>query len=168
MPRRREGRRPQAGEREEKENLMTSIGFFLYFSFLSFSLFPPFFGIACPSFSCSNRYSRGQTTEWGRWILETTGGTAREKGRATIAPHTAAPTAAFFFLLLSPLSFALPLRLPLSPPSHLVSSLLHRSPLRNERKRNQGPNLGGLFGRQSGTIDGFSYSKANKEKAVKW
>ena len=32
----------------------------------------------------------------------------------------------------------------------------------------QGPNLGGLFGRQSGTIDGFSYSKANKEKAVQW
>lgn len=32
----------------------------------------------------------------------------------------------------------------------------------------QGPNLGGLFGRQSGTIEGFSYSKANKEKAVLW
>lgn len=32
----------------------------------------------------------------------------------------------------------------------------------------QGPNLGGLFGRQSGTMDGFSYSKANKEKAVHW
>jgi len=32
----------------------------------------------------------------------------------------------------------------------------------------QGPNLGGLFGRQSGTIEGFSYSKANKEKAVHW
>lgn len=35
-------------------------------------------------------------------------------------------------------------------------------------KNNQGPNLGGLFGRQSGTIEGFSYSKANKEKAVNW
>lgn len=32
----------------------------------------------------------------------------------------------------------------------------------------QGPNLGGLFGRQSGTMEGFSYSKANKEKAVHW
>ena len=32
----------------------------------------------------------------------------------------------------------------------------------------QGPNLGGLFGRQSGTAEGFSYSKANKEKAVHW
>lgn len=32
----------------------------------------------------------------------------------------------------------------------------------------QGPNLGGLFGRQSGTMPGFSYSKANKEKAVIW
>ena len=32
----------------------------------------------------------------------------------------------------------------------------------------QGPNLGGIFGRQSGTIEGFSYSKANKEKAVHW
>ena len=32
----------------------------------------------------------------------------------------------------------------------------------------QGPNLGGLFGRQSGTAEGFSDSKANKEKAVHW
>jgi cytochrome c len=32
----------------------------------------------------------------------------------------------------------------------------------------QGPNLGGLFGRVSGTAAGFSYSKANKEKAVAW
>eukprot|EP00210_Caulerpa_lentillifera_P002544 g2441.t1 len=32
----------------------------------------------------------------------------------------------------------------------------------------QGPNLGGLFGRTSGTIPGFSYSKANKEKQVLW
>lgn len=36
------------------------------------------------------------------------------------------------------------------------------------KTENQGPNLGGLFGRQSGTIEGFSYSKANKEKAVQW
>lgn len=32
----------------------------------------------------------------------------------------------------------------------------------------QGPNLGGLFGRVSGNAEGFSYSKANKEKAVEW
>jgi len=32
----------------------------------------------------------------------------------------------------------------------------------------QGPNLGGLFGRTSGTIAGFAYSKANKEKAITW
>ena len=36
------------------------------------------------------------------------------------------------------------------------------------RARAQGPNLGGLFGRQSGQAEGFSYSKANKEKAVLW
>ena len=39
---------------------------------------------------------------------------------------------------------------------------------KKQKTPHQGPNLGGLFGRQSGTIDGFSYSKANKEKAVKW
>ncbi|GAX80889.1 hypothetical protein CEUSTIGMA_g8324.t1 [Chlamydomonas eustigma] len=33
---------------------------------------------------------------------------------------------------------------------------------------NQGPNLGGIFGRTSGTVAGFSYSKANKEMAVEW
>eukprot|EP00897_Mesotaenium_endlicherianum_P004416 jgi/Mesen1/4001/ME000211S03189 len=32
----------------------------------------------------------------------------------------------------------------------------------------QGPNLGGLFGRQSGTAAGYSYSAANKNKAVHW
>ncbi|GIL80549.1 hypothetical protein Vretimale_16025 [Volvox reticuliferus] len=32
----------------------------------------------------------------------------------------------------------------------------------------QGPNLGGLFGRTSGTAPGFAYSKANKEMAVEW
>jgi cytochrome c2 len=32
----------------------------------------------------------------------------------------------------------------------------------------QGPNLGGLFGRTSGTQAGFAYSKANKEKAITW
>eukprot|EP00192_Tetraselmis_astigmatica_P017959 CAMPEP_0117665818 /NCGR_PEP_ID=MMETSP0804-20121206/10025_1 /TAXON_ID=1074897 /ORGANISM="Tetraselmis astigmatica, Strain CCMP880" /LENGTH=112 /DNA_ID=CAMNT_0005473281 /DNA_START=69 /DNA_END=407 /DNA_ORIENTATION=+ len=32
----------------------------------------------------------------------------------------------------------------------------------------QGPNLGGLFGRTSGTTEGFAYSKANKEASVLW
>jgi cytochrome c2 len=32
----------------------------------------------------------------------------------------------------------------------------------------QGPNLGGLFGRTSGTVANFAYSKANKEKAITW
>lgn len=31
-----------------------------------------------------------------------------------------------------------------------------------------GPNLGGLFGRTSGTAAGYSYSAANKSKAVVW
>jgi len=31
-----------------------------------------------------------------------------------------------------------------------------------------GPNLHGLFGRQSGTTAGYSYSAANKNKAVDW
>ncbi|AES93874.1 Cytochrome c [Medicago truncatula] len=32
----------------------------------------------------------------------------------------------------------------------------------------QGPNLNGLFGRQSGTTPGYSYSAANKNMAVNW
>eukprot|EP00218_Dolichomastix_sp_CCMP3274_P010808 CAMPEP_0170132472 /NCGR_PEP_ID=MMETSP0033_2-20121228/340_1 /TAXON_ID=195969 /ORGANISM="Dolichomastix tenuilepis, Strain CCMP3274" /LENGTH=113 /DNA_ID=CAMNT_0010367839 /DNA_START=11 /DNA_END=352 /DNA_ORIENTATION=+ len=32
----------------------------------------------------------------------------------------------------------------------------------------QGPNLGGLFGRTSGTTEGFSYSAANKNAAISW
>jgi cytochrome c len=32
----------------------------------------------------------------------------------------------------------------------------------------QGPNLGGIFGRTSGQAEGYSYSKANKEKGVHW
>lgn len=31
-----------------------------------------------------------------------------------------------------------------------------------------GPNLNGLFGRQSGTTAGYSYSAANKSMAVTW
>mmetsp|Transcript_24430 Transcript_24430/g.29618 ORF Transcript_24430/g.29618 Transcript_24430/m.29618 type:complete len:109 (+) Transcript_24430:96-422(+) len=32
----------------------------------------------------------------------------------------------------------------------------------------QGPNLSGLFGRTSGTTEGYAYSAANKSKAVVW
>ncbi len=31
-----------------------------------------------------------------------------------------------------------------------------------------GPNLHGLFGRKTGSVDGFSYTDANKQKAVTW
>lgn len=31
-----------------------------------------------------------------------------------------------------------------------------------------GPNLHGLFGRTSGTVDGFTYSDANKKRGVLW
>jgi cytochrome c len=31
-----------------------------------------------------------------------------------------------------------------------------------------GPNLHGLFGRKSGTVEGFSYTDANKQKGVVW
>jgi cytochrome c len=31
-----------------------------------------------------------------------------------------------------------------------------------------GPELHGLFGRQSGQVPGFSYTDANKERAVHW
>ncbi|CAM9468903.1 unnamed protein product [Ectocarpus sp. 8 AP-2014] len=32
----------------------------------------------------------------------------------------------------------------------------------------QGPNLNGLFGRTAGTVDGYSYSTANKTSGVLW
>ncbi|KAL1921238.1 uncharacterized protein VTP21DRAFT_10954 [Calcarisporiella thermophila] len=31
-----------------------------------------------------------------------------------------------------------------------------------------GPNLHGIFGRQSGTAQGYSYTDANKNAAIKW
>lgn len=31
-----------------------------------------------------------------------------------------------------------------------------------------GPNLNGLFGRKSGTVEGFNYSDANKKSGVTW
>lgn len=35
-------------------------------------------------------------------------------------------------------------------------------------KHQVGPNLGGLIGRQSGTTPGFSFTDANKNRAVVW
>ncbi|KAF2071285.1 hypothetical protein CYY_007392 [Polysphondylium violaceum] len=32
----------------------------------------------------------------------------------------------------------------------------------------QGPNLYGLFGRKSGTVEGYSYTKANKDAGIMW
>jgi cytochrome c len=32
----------------------------------------------------------------------------------------------------------------------------------------QGPNLSGLFGRQTGQAEGYSYSKANVNKGITW
>lgn len=32
----------------------------------------------------------------------------------------------------------------------------------------QGPNLHGLFGRKTGSAEGFDYSKANKDKGITW
>ena len=31
-----------------------------------------------------------------------------------------------------------------------------------------GPNLHGLFGRKSGTVEGYSYTDANKQRGVEW
>ena len=35
-------------------------------------------------------------------------------------------------------------------------------------KNGQGPQLNGLFGRKSGTAEGFAYSEANKSSGVTW
>merc|ERR1712046_332408 len=37
-----------------------------------------------------------------------------------------------------------------------------------DAKNGTGPNLTGLFGRQSGTVEGFDYSRANKESGITW
>ena len=47
-------------------------------------------------------------------------------------------------------------------------SVLQLSNLTPSLNTKQGPNLGGLFGRVSGTTEGFAYSAANKNKGVKW
>lgn len=40
--------------------------------------------------------------------------------------------------------------------------------LNKKKNYDAGPNLNGLFGRQSGTTPGYSYSAANKNMAVNW
>jgi hypothetical protein len=48
-----------------------------------------------------------------------------------------------------------------------VTCTVH-SVLTQHDSRTQGPNLGGLFGRVSGTTEGFAYSAANKTAAITW
>lgn len=40
--------------------------------------------------------------------------------------------------------------------------------LKAEEGNKIGPNLHGLFGRKTGQVEGFSYTDANKNKAVEW
>ncbi|MCJ1457932.1 iso-1-cytochrome c [Mycoblastus sanguinarius] len=40
--------------------------------------------------------------------------------------------------------------------------------LKAEEGNKIGPNLHGLFGRQTGQVEGFSYTDANKNKAIHW
>lgn len=35
-------------------------------------------------------------------------------------------------------------------------------------KNNVGPKLNGIIGRKSGTVEGYNYSKANKESGITW
>ena len=37
-----------------------------------------------------------------------------------------------------------------------------------DAKNSTGPILNGLFGRMSGQVEGFSYSRANKESGITW
>ncbi|GKV32115.1 hypothetical protein SLEP1_g40744 [Rubroshorea leprosula] len=50
--------------------------------------------------------------------------------------------------------------------SALSATPSRKAPVTN--KKSTGPNLNGLFGRQSGTTPGYSYSAANKNMAVIW
>ncbi|GAB1726202.1 hypothetical protein NU195Hw_g5288t1 [Hortaea werneckii] len=40
--------------------------------------------------------------------------------------------------------------------------------LKAEEGNKIGPNLHGLFGRQTGSVEGFSYTDANKAKGITW
>ena len=40
--------------------------------------------------------------------------------------------------------------------------------LKAEEGNKIGPNLHGLFGRKTGQVEGFSYTDANKNKAIEW
>lgn len=40
--------------------------------------------------------------------------------------------------------------------------------LKAEEGNKIGPNLHGLFGRKTGQVEGFSYTDANKHKAIEW
>ena len=88
----------------------------------------------------------------------------------------------------SPVSFRRPLQPPTSQAHHhLEHRLTHTSPgdakkganlfktrcaqchtLKAGEGNKIGPELHGLFGRQSGQVPGFSYTDANKERAVHW
>ncbi len=35
-------------------------------------------------------------------------------------------------------------------------------------KNNQGPNLNGIIGRQAGSVEGYTYTKANQNSGIQW
>lgn len=54
--------------------------------------------------------------------------------------------------------------MPRDPLTHLFPLLLVLIPF----SRAVGPNLHGIFGRQSGQVESFSYTEANKKAAIHW
>jgi hypothetical protein len=57
---------------------------------------------------------------------------------------------------------------PTPPPPQKKNRAPHQIKKTLAKKTKQGPNLGGLFGRTSGTVANFAYSRANKDKAIEW